>query len=74
MKDRLSRIFNPKSGNTLMLAFDHGYISGASSGLERLDILIPHLAEDIDVFMSPPRSTRRWHFAAPLAALYFPMM
>ena len=52
MKDRLSRIFNPKSGNTLMLAFDHGYISGASSGLERLDILIPHLAEDIDVFMA----------------------
>ena len=52
MKDRLSRIFNPKRGNTLMLAFDHGYISGASSGLERLDILIPHLAEDIDVFMA----------------------
>ena len=26
MKNRLSRIFNPKSGNTVMLAFDHGYI------------------------------------------------
>lgn len=52
MKDRLSRIFNPKSGNTLMLAFDHGYIMGASTGLERLDILIPELAEDIDVFMA----------------------
>lgn len=52
MKDRLSRIFCPKSGNTLMLAFDHGYISGASSGLERLDLLIPQLAEDIDVFMA----------------------
>ena len=52
MKDRLSRIFSPKSGNTLMLAFDHGYISGASTGLERLDILIPQLAEDIDVFMA----------------------
>ncbi len=51
MKDRLSRIFNPKSGNTLMLAFDHGYIMGATTGLERLDIVIPALAEDIDVFM-----------------------
>ena len=52
MKDRMSRIFNRKSGNTLMLAFDHGYIMGASTGLERLDILIPQLAEDIDVFMA----------------------
>lgn len=24
MKDRLSRIFNPKTGRTVMLAFDHG--------------------------------------------------
>lgn len=52
MKDRLSRIFNPKSGNTLMLAFDHGYIMGASTGLERLDILIPELAPDVDVLMA----------------------
>ena len=27
-KNRLSRLFNPKSGNTVMLAFDHGYIMG----------------------------------------------
>ena len=26
MKDRLSRIFNPKTGRTVMLAFDHGFI------------------------------------------------
>ncbi len=52
MKDRLSRIFQPRSGNTLMLAFDHGYIMGASTGLERLDILIPSLVEDIDVLMA----------------------
>lgn len=51
MKDRLSRIFNPKSGNSLMLAFDHGYFMGSTSGLERLDIMVPELAEDIDVFM-----------------------
>ena len=52
MKDRLSRIFSPKSGNALILAFDHGYIMGAATGLERLDILIPSLADDIDVFMA----------------------
>ncbi len=52
MKDRLSRIFNRESGHTLMLAFDHGYITGASLGLERLDLLIPELIEDIDVLMA----------------------
>ena len=26
MKDRLSRIFNPKTGRAVMLAFDHGFI------------------------------------------------
>ena len=26
MKDRLSRIFNPKTGKAVMLAFDHGFI------------------------------------------------
>ena len=41
MKDRLSRIFDRKSGNTVMLAFDHGYIMGPTSGLERIDITQP---------------------------------
>ncbi|MEG1254827.1 3-hydroxy-5-phosphonooxypentane-2,4-dione thiolase [Clostridium sp.] len=51
MKDRLSRIFNPRSGKTVMLAFDHGYIMGATSGLERLDLAIPPLLKDVDVIM-----------------------
>ena len=51
-KDRLSRIFNPKSASTLMLAFDHGYLMGSTAGLERLDIVIPSLAPYIDVFMA----------------------
>jgi len=51
MKDRLSRIFNPKSGRTLMLAFDHGYIMGSTAGLERLDLNIPPLTPYIDVLM-----------------------
>jgi len=40
-KNRLSHLFNPKSGNTVMLAFDHGYIMGATAGLERMDVIRP---------------------------------
>ena len=46
MKNRLARIFNPKSGRTVMLAIDHGYFQGPTTGLERVDLnivpLIPH--------------------------------
>ena len=51
MKDRLSRIFNPQTGRTVMLAFDHGYIMGSTSGLERLDLVLPELIEDVDCLM-----------------------
>lgn len=51
MKSRLARIFNPKSGNTVMLAFDHGYIMGPTSGLERIDVAIPPLIPHVDVLM-----------------------
>jgi len=52
LKDRLSRIFSNKSGNTVMLAFDHGYIMGSTSGLERIDIAIPPLIPEVDVLMA----------------------
>lgn len=52
MKNRLSKIFNPKSRRTLMLAFDHGYFLGPTSGLERLDLKIPPLVPYIDVLMA----------------------
>jgi len=67
MKDRLSRIFNPKSGHAVMLAFDHGYIMGPTSGLERMDITIPPLIDYADCLMCsrgalrsivPPTSTK----------------
>ncbi|MDR1491246.1 MAG: 3-hydroxy-5-phosphonooxypentane-2,4-dione thiolase [Planctomycetaceae bacterium] len=51
MKDRLSRIFSPKSGHTVMLAFDHGYIMGPTSGLERIDLTITPLLEYADCIM-----------------------
>ena len=52
MKKHLSNIFNPKSGNTVMFAFDHGYFMGSVSGLERLDLLIPTLNNHVDVLMA----------------------
>jgi len=51
MKNRLSRIFNPKTGRTLMLAFDHGYMMGPTSGLERMDLSIPPLLDYVDCLM-----------------------
>ena len=51
MKKHLANIFNPVSGNTVMFAFDHGYFMGSVSGLERLDIVLPPLMENVDVLM-----------------------
>ena len=51
VKNRMSRIFNKKSGNTVMLAFDHGYIMGPTSGLERMDLSIVPLIEYADCIM-----------------------
>ena len=51
MKSRLGRMFDPKSGNTVMLAFDHGYIMGPTAGLERIDLVIPPLIPHVDVLM-----------------------
>jgi len=51
MKNRLSRIFNPKTGRTVMLAFDHGYFQGPATGLERMDLNILPLCDHADVLM-----------------------
>src|SRR6202008_5080648 len=40
MKNRLARIFSPSSGRTVMLAIDHGYFQGPTTGLERVDLSI----------------------------------
>lgn len=51
MKNRLSRIFNPESGRTVMLAIDHGYFQGPTTGLERVDVKIVPLAPYADTLM-----------------------
>ena len=51
LKNRLSRIFNPKSGRTVMLAIDHGYFQGPTTGLERIDLNINPIAQYADSLM-----------------------
>ena len=51
MKNRLSQIFDPVSGRTVMLAFDHGYFLGPTSGLERIDLNIVPLTPYADTLM-----------------------
>jgi len=51
MKNRLARIFNPKSGRTVMLAIDHGYFQGPTTGLERIDLNILPLVPHADTLM-----------------------
>ncbi len=51
MKNRLSRIFNPQTGRTVMLAIDHGYFQGPTTGLERIDLKIVPLMSYADAIM-----------------------
>ncbi|MCX7143743.1 MAG: 3-hydroxy-5-phosphonooxypentane-2,4-dione thiolase [Proteobacteria bacterium] len=51
MQNRLSRIFRPSSGKTVMLAVDHGYFQGPTAGLERVDVTIVPLLQNADALM-----------------------
>jgi putative autoinducer-2 (AI-2) aldolase len=51
MKNRLSRIFNPATGRTVMLAIDHGYFQGPTIGLERIDLNILPITPYADTLM-----------------------
>ncbi len=51
MKNRLARVFNPATGKTVMLAVDHGYFQGPTTGLERIDISIVPLVPYADALM-----------------------
>ena len=51
MRHRLARIFR-SDGRTVMLAFDHGYFQGPTSGLERVDLSIVPLAPYADALMA----------------------
>ncbi|HET9087190.1 MAG TPA: 3-hydroxy-5-phosphonooxypentane-2,4-dione thiolase [Acidobacteriaceae bacterium] len=51
MKNRLARIFNPLDHRTVMLAVDHGYFQGPTTGLERIDVTIVPLVAYADALM-----------------------
>ena len=48
MKNRMARVFDPKSGRTVMLAIDHGYFQGPTTGLERIDLSFVPLLPSCD--------------------------
>ncbi len=51
MKNRLARIFDPQDARTVMLAIDHGYFQGPTTGLERIDVTIVPLIQYADALM-----------------------
>ena len=51
MKNRISRIIKPETGETVMLAVDHGYFLGPTSGLEEPDKTIKPLLGHADSLM-----------------------
>jgi putative autoinducer-2 (AI-2) aldolase len=52
MQSRLARVFRPSTGRTVMLAIDHGYFQGPTSGLERVDLGIVPLLGYADALMT----------------------
>lgn len=51
LKNRLSQIFDAKTNKTVMLAIDHGYFQGPTTGLERVDVNINPLVPYADTLM-----------------------
>ncbi len=52
MQSRLARIFRPDTCRTVMLAIDHGYFQGPTTGLERVDLSIVPLLPWADALMT----------------------
>ncbi len=60
MKNRLSRIINPRSGRCVMLAVDHGYFQGPTTGLENLGKTVNPLLLYADALMITRGALRNW--------------
>src|SRR6202046_439537 len=52
MQSRLARIFRPATSRTVMLAIDHGYFQGPTTGLKRVDLSIVPLLGYADALMT----------------------
>ncbi len=66
LKNRLSRVIKPGTGRTVMLAVDHGYFLGPTSGLEDARATIEPLLPYADALM-PTRGVLRSSVDAGLA-------
>lgn len=60
MKNRLSRIINPKTGRCVMLAVDHGYFQGPTTGLRNLGKTVNPLLPYADALMITRGALRTW--------------
>ena len=59
MQNRLNRILSPVTGRTVMLAIDHGYFLGPTSGLEQPGATVAPLLEHADSLMLTRGTLRR---------------
>lgn len=60
MKNRLSRIINPKTGHCVMLAVDHGYFQGPTTGLRNLGKTVNPLLPYADALMITRGALKNW--------------
>lgn len=60
MVNRLSRIVSPKTGRCVMLAVDHGYFQGPTTGLENLAKTVDPLLPYADALMITRGALRNW--------------
>ncbi|MFH1324759.1 MAG: 3-hydroxy-5-phosphonooxypentane-2,4-dione thiolase [Nanoarchaeota archaeon] len=60
MKNRLSRIISPKTGKCVMLAVDHGYFQGPTTGLRELGKTVNPLLPYADALMITRGALRNW--------------
>ncbi len=60
MKNRISRIIKPKTGRCVMLAVDHGYFQGPTTGLANLGKTVEPLLPYADALMITRGAIRTW--------------
>ncbi len=60
MKNRISRIIKPKTGKCVMLAVDHGYFQGPTTGLSNITKTVDPLLPYADALMITRGAIRNW--------------
>ena len=60
MNNRLSNIINPKTGHCVMLAVDHGYFQGPTTGLEDIGKTVNPLLDYADALMITRGALKNW--------------